>query len=324
LGHHRVTLKLDSGLELPGESTLRIALDVHYPDAAALGPSPLAWFCLPGGGMKRGYFDLSAENDDSFSFARAMVARGFIVVTIDHPGIGDSDRPADGYALTVDLVARSALRVTEGVRDGLRQGNLVPGLPALPDLRSVGIGHSMGAMITTVQQSLARQHAAIALLGFSTRGLPEYVPADVRELLAQDPAALHARMAEFARKSFVVPYPVIKPSRESAGIYAGANAETAGILAVKKVGDALLPVAAWHSMLPGNVAAEAARIDVPVFLGLGELDMAGPPHQVPAAFPASRDVTLSIFPGTGHSHFLFPTRMEVFRRLDAWARSVII
>jgi pimeloyl-ACP methyl ester carboxylesterase len=88
-------------------------------------------------------------------------------------------------------------------------------------------------------------------------------------------------------------------------------------------GEPVLPLPAYHSMLPGNVAFEAAQIDVPVFLGVGERDMVGPPHQVPAAFTKSSDVTLLVLPEAGHSHFLFPSRKRLFDRLATWARSVL-
>ena len=68
---------------------------------------------------------------------------------------------------------------------------------------------------------------------------------------------------------------------------------------------------------------EAARIDVPLLLALGERDIAGPTHQVPAAFTASRDICLHILPETGHSHFLFPARTGLFNRLGGWARQVL-
>jgi pimeloyl-ACP methyl ester carboxylesterase len=105
-------------------------------------------------------------------------------------------------------------------------------------------------------------------------------------------------------------------------LFAGVAAEPRGIEAIKAARDRMLPVPAFMSMLPGNVAPEAAQIDVPVFLALGERDIAGPPHQIPAAFPNSRDLSLHILPESGHSHFLFPARAGLFNRLSGWARRV--
>lgn len=318
-----ITIKLhvDSGVQLPGEGALHLAAEVWAPNDLDRTAPVTALVCLPGGGMTRRYFDLEVESDDTFSFAKEMVARGFVVVLIDHLGVGESTRPADGYAVTAEVVAKANAHVTTQIVDKLRAGSLSPSLPALQDLSTIGVGHSMGAMMTLLQQAQYRQHAAIALLGFSTRGLPEYMSPQVREL-AQDPVAIRTQLATFARAMFVQPYPVIKPTGQTGGIFAGKNADPRGAGALKKVTDALLPMCAFLSMVPGNVLPESRQIASPVFLGLGEFDMVGPTHEIPASFPASRDVTLHVIPDTGHSHFLFPSRIELFNRLAAWARTV--
>ena len=99
----------------------------------------------------------------------------------------------------------------------------------------------------------------------------------------------------------------------------GVSGSLDGVRALAGCRARLLPVPAFCSMLPDNIGPEAARIDVPVFIGLGSRDMAGPPHQVPAAFSGSGDLTLQVLPATGHSHFLFPSRAGLFRRLAHWA-----
>lgn len=316
------TLRLESGVALPGEGLLEIAAEVIAPEHRSIRPQPLALVCLPGGGMTRGFFDLQVPGDASFSFARQMAARGFICVLIDHLGIGGSSRPADSYALTADVVMRANANATRAVLEKLRAGTALAGLPGLPKLASVGVGHSMGAMLTILQQEEFRQHRAIAVLGFSTRGLPEYLPAEVREL-AKDVATARREAPRLAKALFREPYPNIGRSADGNQLYAGARAEPAGVEAIKPVRERLLPVPAYMSMLPGNVAPEAARIDVPIFVGLGELDMAGPPQDAPKAFTASPVVTLEIFPGTGHSHFLFPGRRQLFEKFGGWVQSFL-
>lgn len=310
---------LTTGVVLPGEAALKLAAAVFTP--ACLAAPPVALVCLPGGAMNRGYFNLQSADDESYSFAAAMTARGFIVITLDHPGVGGSDKPADSYALTLECIALANADATAQLLQSLRDGSLRADLPALPTLRSIGVGHSMGAMVTTVQQALAQQHAGIALLGFSTRGLPDYVSAEAREL-ATDPSALRTEVVRLARQMFVSDYPSIRATRESKVVYGGSNAEPAGMLALRATIEKLLPVPAYQSMLPGNIAAEAAQISVPVFLGLGENDMTGSPHAIPAAFPGSPDVSLLILPATGHNHFVFASRHQLFQRMATWARTV--
>lgn len=313
----RASLRIDAGVELPGEGPLQVAVEVIAP----AHPRPQVMFCLPGGGMTRRYFDLQAPGDDSYSFAAQMAARGFIGVLVDHLGVGDSSRPKDSYALTAEVLAAANTRVLEQVLGKFRNGLLINELQAIPHVISTGIGHSMGAMLTVLQQATAHQHAGIAVLGFSTRGLPEFVSAEAREL-APDHAAARREAPRLARALFREDYPVIGRSTEGATLYAGNSAEPAGVEAIKAARAGLLPVPAFLSMLPGNVAPEAAAIDVPVFVGLGERDLAGPPLEAPKAFGASPAVSFELLPGAGHSHFLFASRARLFDRLAEWAAAL--
>ena len=313
-----IDVRLPSGLVLAGESALEVAASVHLPGGP--GDARVALVCLAGGNMNRRYYDLQVDGDPSFSFAAQMTARGFVVVTIDHLGLGESSRPADGYALTAEVLADADAHATGEILSRLREGRLAEDVDAMPALRSVGVGHSMGAMLTILQQVRARQHAGVALLGFSTRGLPEYVPDDVRALAVSDAPALRASIAEFARRMFVEPYPRIRSAGgDSAALYGSSGADPRGVAALRSATDCLLPVPAFLSMVPGNVAREAAQLDVPVLLMLGERDMAGCPQEAPRAFTASPDVRLEVLPGAGHSHFLFASRGELFDRLAHWA-----
>ena len=76
-------------------------------------------------------------------------------------------------------------------------------------------------------------------------------------------------------------------------------------------------------MIPGSIAPQSAKIDVPVFLGLGDQDIAGPTHAIPTMFPISRDISLFVLPETGHCQFIFPSRMALFERIRLWAELVL-
>ena len=304
--------QLDLRPEVDGQA---LGLSLWLPPASAQVDT--LFFCLPGGHMTRGYFDLRAPDNDSHSFARAMAAQGFAVAAMDHPGIGDNDDGRDVYAHTPESLADAAAAACQWLCEGLRAGTLEQGVPAMPALQSIGLGHSMGAMNTVLAQQRHGPHAAVAVLGFSTRGLPEYVPDAVQPLLA-DREALKAQRVELARAMFAA----MGEGNGRGGdndIYGRDGAEADGVRALAGCRARLLPVPAFCSMLPDNIGPEAARIDVPVFIGLGSRDMAGPPHQVPAAFSGSGDLTLQVLPATGHSHFLFPSRAGLFRRLAHWA-----
>lgn len=310
---------LASGIALPGEKSLEVCVEIFLPEK--LSAQPVALVCLAGGNMNRRYYDLRpADGDETFSFTAQMNARGFIVITLDYLGLGESSKPVDCYALTPEVLTQASVNATTAVLAGLREGTLNPQIAALPGLVSIGVGHSMGAMMTVLSQALAQQHAGIALLGFSTRGLPNFLPLKVVQMPQQEQ---RAGLVEFARKMFVTQYPLIRGSSNGEQIYGSAKAEPQGVAALKSATDGLLPVTAFMSMLPGNVAPEAAQITVPVLLIHGERDMAGPPQESATAFGASRDVRVLVLQETGHSHFLFPTRLELFDRLADWAQSII-
>lgn len=301
-------LRVPTALALPGEGVLHIAASLWRPAAAPR----CVWVCQPGGNMNRHYFDLRPPDGDnlSYSFAAQMVARGDAVLALDHLGIGDSDRPADGWQLTPERLAAATASVIEQV---------APQLPAVP---LVGLGHSMGAMMTVLTQDRGQAFAAIAVLGFATRGLPPFLPPALKDLngVIPDGEALRPH----AKRMFGEPFPIIhRRGRGNRELFGSAQAEPDGIAALKRATDCLLPIPALRSMMPGNVAAEAQRLAVPVFIGVGDQDMVGPADDIPQAFAAAPSTHLEVLPDTGHSHFLFASRLQLFDALDDWVvRSV--
>src|SRR3546814_3954502 len=127
--------------------------------------------------MNRRYYDLIPPGDDAtqidttFSFARTMAALGFVVASVDYLGLGDSSKPHDGWLCTPDTLTAINRNIHETLTAQLRDGSAHSQLGALPHLPSIGIGHSMGSMMTILQQAAHAPHVALVLLGFSTRGL---------------------------------------------------------------------------------------------------------------------------------------------------------
>lgn len=304
----------DVGFDVPDDTASRVAVEVHWPEAGPV--SSVTWFCLPGGGMNRRFYNLDG-GDAAFSFARRMAARGFVSVLVDPPGIGDSDRPADGYALTPERLTMVLTRVHERVCDDLRAGRVDPALPAIGDVQTVGVGHSMGALLTVLHQAEGRPHAGLALLGFGLAGLPRFLPPRAQEL-ATDTQALRAELPELAQQMFQVPYPDVGSGGDG-DLYGGAEAEPEAVAALRAARDHLLPVPALMSILPGNVAPEAAAVDVPVYLSVGERDLVELPDDAAADFAASPAVEQQVLAGAGHSFFLFAARTQLFDGLASWA-----
>ena len=251
-----------------------------------------------------------------------MAKQGAITIAVDHLGVGDSDQPRDGFLLTPDRLAQANANAAQKVLNGLREGSLIEGLPALRHVISIGVGHSMGGMLTVLQQALAHQHDGLLLMGFANAGLTSHLPEPAHRL-AGNPAAVKAEIEAVARRIYPEPYQRIAPSPEASQIFQGATADRAGVQAIKRTRDNLLVIGGLQSMIPGSIGPALDTVDVPVFLGLGSRDIAGPPHEIPASFPSSPDVTLTVLPETGHCQFIFPSRADLFRRIGEWTSFVI-
>jgi len=308
-------LALDA--EWDGIVSPKIAVELFWPANLRLAWPAKLLVCLPGGGMNRGYFDIGGDNPGGFSFARHMAGNGFVVACVDHLGIGESTRPADGFILTPTLLAEANKDATRQIANGLRNGSLLPELPSLPELRTIGVGHSMGAMLTVVQQADEPTHAALVLLGFSNRGLADYLPPQAQALI-DAPATIAKRIAAIARQLHATPYGDLAPSQESSAMFHGAKADRAAVDALKLARDKLLVVAGLQSIIPGGLTPQLGTIETPVFLAVGDHDIAGPPHAIPASFPGSRDISLLILKDTGHAHFIFPSRCTLFQKVADW------
>ena len=286
---------------IPGERGLEVAADVFLPEGSDTPAAAL--FCFPGGGLSRGYFDLAAEGR---SFARALTARGFVVVTIDSLGWGESGRPRDGFALVPEAIAAANAHAVETLA-----GELEARWPGLP---RIGVGHSLGALLAIVQQAEHESFDALVLLGASTRGL-RVVLSDEELAYADRPEAARAELVRLARKRSGGEAWFELPKAARAGAIFNGGADPAALAAMRAVGCEVASVPALFSMIPGSSAPWAERVRVPVFLGIGERDITGPPHEVVASFPASPDVTLFVQPGAGHSHFAFASCERLFARI---------
>jgi pimeloyl-ACP methyl ester carboxylesterase len=279
-----------------------LAVDVHVPDH--VGDRPVVCCCVPGGGMSRRYFDLQTPAAvGNFSMARHLVDRGFVVITIDSPGVGESDIPDDGYTLTPDVVADVNERAIDHV------------LHEWPDAVRIGIGHSAGALLTVVQQARHRTYDALGLFGFGRGGHEQFA-------LTQEERDQAGGIVELTRQRFGDPLPGGGSTTTSPFLLGGMDVPAEALDALGAVKSRLLGVVGLTSMIPGSVDTEMAAVDVPVLLALGEHDIAGAPHLIPACFTGCNDFTLFVLPGAGHNHNVAPDRELLWERFVVWARSI--
>lgn len=316
---HRLQRTIDAGVLSVGAA--HIAVDVFIPTSVLVREPAVAFFCVPGGGLNRRYFDLPVESDASFSFAAQMASRGMITVAIDPLGVGGSSRPEAGFDIVPDVATAALAPVHRRISADLCAGTLAPLLlPALPELLCVGVGHSLGGMLAVMQQARFRSYDALVLFGFGPVGMPEVLSEEAKAM-AHDPPAIHQNLVRLARTFHAEPYPEVKPNGRGREIFGG-GADPRAMNALRAVRDRLLATLSMFVIIPGSCAPEAAQIDVPLLLAVGDRDMCGPPHQLPASFPGSADITLLCLPNTGHSHFVFSSTSELFPRLALWAGAV--
>ena len=304
-------------------SPCEIALGVVLPAAFPAGQTPVALCCLPGGYLTRRYWDLEAEGDDSYSFAAFMAARGFVVLCVDHLGSGESTKPEDGYAVTLDRVVEANQCAIASVLDQLRAGRFAPGVPPLPGLVSVGVGHSMGSFLGVAQQARFESHAALALYSYSNRGLPELLSKDELEI-AQDPTAVWKRLPEWVERRFGSPYPQV--SRQHAGASEAAfgtgSAEGAGVAALRKCGTNLVAQPGLLTLYPGGYAPFSEDVTCPVFVATGDGDLS-PRSDADGAFPNAVEVVDYLLEDSRHAHNVARTRQRLWARTARWVRSVV-
>lgn len=268
-------------------------------DPTALPDRPVVVCCFPGGGMNHRYFALGGRYD----MAEHLAAAGIVVLAFDHPGVGDSDAPDDPWTLTPELVADLDAAAVRAALD-----RFVPAEPGAV----VGMGHSMGAMLVVYQQARHRLYDGVALLGYSGRGLPE--------VLTPDELAGAAPIAQLARRRFGVPLPVGETAHSELLVGPALAPDAAG--ALDRARAAMLTCCGLTSMIPGSHADQIASLDVPVFLGVAEHDITGPPHDIPRHFTGARDVTLHVLPGAFHNAAVAPRRAEQWDRLADWLRAL--
>jgi hypothetical protein len=80
--------------------------------------------------------------------------------------------------------------------------------------------------------------------------------------------------------------------------------------------------AALHTMNPGLIVDKTNSLDVPLFLGFGEIDLAADFRREPASYVQATDITVHQLPKSRHCSNFASTRHQLWDRLDSWARSI--
>jgi Alpha/beta hydrolase family len=299
-----------------------IAATVIAPREGA-GPRTLC-FAFPGGGYSRHYFDLRHLELSGPSQAEFHAAAGIVFVAFDPYGGGEST-PLPPDRLGLDATADACHFATEAAIARLRKGDLVPGLSPLEVSLSIGIGHSLGGMQVIAQQARNASFNAVAILGWSavhtivpTRDGVLAPHAEAPVASAGDLAAAWAGplVDEMANLRYAYHWEDVSAVLVQEDMTVGFPTRTARVLPAWIT--ETFPPFASVCLTEGIVSTEAARIRVPVFVGAGERDVMADIRREPAAYAASRDITVFQVPRMAHMHNFSPQRRLLWARLQRW------
>ena len=302
--------RLDVSDALPGDERLEIAAGLVLP--ADDTPKALL-VCLPGGFLTRRYYDLEVDADRSFSFAQYMAGRGFATLSLDHLGVGESSRPADGWALDVECVARANQLALDAAESRWRD-------EVGPTLPSIGVGHSMGSCLSVVQQANHAPNRALVLFSFTTLGLRPYLQGRETDF-ADDPDAARSELRALARERFGSPF----PGDEMDGAHAAFSVGSAPPVAERALHGAatcILPIPALLTMFPGGYVPWAERVRVPVLAVVGDNDL----HRVDASIaclPNAASVDTYTLEDSWHCHNVANTRTRLWDHVAQWTDGVL-
>jgi len=307
---------------------LSIVATVFLPEPDRLVTSQPVVFALPGGGYSRGYYDMHFEGHIGYSQAEHHVERGGVLVALDHLGVGDSTPDVADVVRIEDIAAANDLAV-RATSERLRRGTAVDGYPAIDMGARIGIGQSMGGCVTVIMAGRHRTYDAIGVLGYSgihtvlpmpkhdeTDRAAEYF--DYSRDTAPDELSIAESAAHIGEFLYPFHYEDVPADILEADIGGGYPIRTTA----PPFGSKTLPPCAVAMLSPGYTKTEAAAVDVPVFIGLGERDVAPSPHSEPSAYSTSTDVSLFICDRMAHMHNFATTRHKLWNRLAHWYATV--
>ena len=278
-----------------------------------------------GGGYSRGYWDIQWPG--GYSQAEYHASRGWVFAAVDHLGVGNSSL-LDPSILTIEVLAAANAAATKHIVSTLRAGTLGSGAIALQqDPYVIGVGQSMGGCVSIVSQASHHAFDALAVLGYSASHtvLPSPEGGVRVTPIARgrtDDDAITSEAAEIGDVhvfAWSFHYDDVDPDIYTEDLRGGYPFRTEGVPAW---GSATIPPAAASMLAPAVVAGEAAAVDVPVFIGVGERDVCPDPWSEPLSYSATQQISLCVVDRMAHMHNFASTRQVLWERLHRWGESL--
>lgn len=279
-----------------------------------------------GGGYSRGYWDIQWPG--GYSQAEYHASRGWVFAAIDSLGVGDSSL-LDPSMLTFEVMAAANSAATKKIVAMLRYSSLMANSVAPLEVPYViGVGQSMGGCVSIVSQATHQTFDALAVLGYSASHtvLPSpdggvRVTPIARGRTDQDAITSEAtEIGDVHVFAWSFHYDDVDPDIYTEDLRGGYPFRTESVPAW---GSATIPPAAASMLAPSVVAGEAAAVDVPVFIGVGERDVCPDPWSEPLSYRATQQISLCVVERMAHMHNFASTRQVLWDRLHRWGESLI-
>jgi pimeloyl-ACP methyl ester carboxylesterase len=218
------------------------------------------------------------------------------------------------------------------ILDRLRAGTMAADIPPADLAAVVGAGQSLGGHGLIGMQAGHRTFDGIAMLGSSLVGTSLPVRPGTPEIVIPSGATPEqAAQVVLANTDWNWAFhwedgAAADPARRPHDLASLVAADVADGLPVRRAapewGSLTWPGFGSSTMLPGAVAGEAAQIDVPVLLAMGERDVCHPPADEVAALKAATDIGVLVVPQMAHMHNFAATRARLWERLDEFVAHV--
>ena len=270
--------------------------------------SPIIQVAVHGATHFHLYWDTPRINGISYSYARYMARRGYIVLAIDQLGTGASSQP-DGDFVNLDETANALHQVLASLR--------TPDNPTAHEFEDIAlVGHSNGSL--TSVYATGTYHDADALVTTAWMHVPHPLPFDPAAILAvlttpYIPATAFSK--EFRTSIF---YHV--PTTDQAFIDFEHDNLGPGVQARAQFID--LFTAGLDSSL-----SRSTSVTVPVLVQNGDFDALQPSEFMadePSFYPNAEEVTLQYLDDMGHNVNGHRNHLQSWRGIDRWLRKTLL
>ncbi|GAA5194104.1 alpha/beta fold hydrolase [Arthrobacter gyeryongensis] len=287
------TAKLYFPVEIPAEQNMRFA--AHF-FPATTNRRRVLQVLIHGNSYDHRYWNAATVNGEDYSYIAYMADRGYDLLAVDLPGVGESDKP-NGHAVTLNAVSSAISAMVSS----LKKPDAIQGLSF--DHVAL-IGHSMGAAIAIHAE--ARAPSADSLIVTATGFFPG------RPKSAWAPGAREALLA--------APYATVaKESRVN--FYHLPQADPQVVFHDNETMRCSTPSGLWADCisLQDDPNAGFAEVRCPVLIQLGEYDPILPAkfiYQERAIYRGSSAVTVHAIHDIGHSFNLHRNRHQGWERIS--------